>query len=58
MRVYTLCFFPPHAVAPEVVLIDAADDDEALGEARMRRAFTTREVWDRHRLVGVIDAGF
>jgi hypothetical protein len=55
-RTYTLCFFELDAVVPQVVLIDAIDDGEALAEARMRRAFTTREVWDRHRLVGVIEA--
>ena len=53
-RVYTLCFFEPQSVVPQVVLIDAIDDAEALAEARSRRAFMMREVWDRHRLVGVI----
>jgi hypothetical protein len=57
-RIYTLCFFERRAVVPEVVLIDAADDDDALAEASSRRAFTTREVWDRHRLVGVIEPAF
>lgn len=55
-RIYTLCFFEPQSVVPQVVLIDAIDDAEALAEARSRRAFMTREVWDRHRLVGVIQA--
>lgn len=55
-RTYTVCFFEPNAVVPQVVLIDAVDDREALAEARVRRAFTMREVWDRHRLVGVIQA--
>lgn len=53
-RVYTLCFFDSHSVVPQVLLIDAFDDAEALEEARGRRAFVTREVWDRHRLVGII----
>ena len=56
MRIYTLCVFEPNSVVPQVALIDAADDEDALAEARIRRAFTTREVWDRHRLVGVIEA--
>ena len=55
-RVYTLCFFEPQSVVPQVVLIDAVDDAEALAEAQTRRAFMMREVWDRHRLVGVIQA--
>jgi hypothetical protein len=54
-RVYTLCFFEPQSVVPQVVLIDAVDDAEALAEAESRRGFATREVWDRHRLVGVIE---
>jgi len=53
-RIYTLCFFEPDAIVPQVVLIDALDDAGALAEARTRRAFMVREVWDRHRLVGVI----
>lgn len=53
-RVYTLCFFDSQSVVPQVLLIDAFDDAEALEEARSRRAFVTREVWDRHRLVGII----
>jgi len=58
MRIYTLCFFEPQAVVPQVILIDAVDDAEALAEARSRRAFLTREVWDRHRLVGVLEPTF
>jgi len=53
-QVYSLCFFARDAVVPEVMLIDAATDMEALCEARDRRAFLTREVWQGHRLVGVI----
>jgi hypothetical protein len=54
MQVYSVCFFEDDFVVPDVMLIDAADDDDALAEARGRRPFTTREVWSRHRLVGVI----
>jgi hypothetical protein len=54
-RIYTLCFFQPRAIVPEVVLIEAVDDAEALAEARSRRGYTTREIWDRHRLVGVLE---
>jgi hypothetical protein len=53
-RIYTLCFFEAQSVVPQVILIDALGDAEALAEAGARRGFTTREVWDRHRLVGVI----
>jgi hypothetical protein len=53
-RIYTVCFFEPGSVVPQVHLIDAVDDGDALAEARGRRAFMIREVWDRHRLVGVI----
>jgi hypothetical protein len=55
-HVYCLCFFERQIVVPEVVLIDAATDDQAVAEARLRRSLTTREVWDRHRLVAVIPA--
>lgn len=54
-RIYTLCFFEAQSIVPKVVLIDASDDAEALAEAGTRLGFTTREVWDRHRLVGVIE---
>jgi hypothetical protein len=53
-HVYSVCFFDRDFVVPDVLLIDAASDEEALAEARLRRQFTTREVWNRHRLVGVI----
>ena len=53
-RVYCVCFFGRGVVVPDVLLIDAASDDQALAEARLRGSFTTREVWDRHRLVAVI----
>lgn len=53
-EVYSVCFFLDDFVVPYVLLIDAADDDEALEQARARRPFTTREVWYHHRLVGVI----
>ena len=53
-RIYTLCVFDAKSVVPQVLFIDALDDAEALEEARSRQAFMMREVWDRHRLVGVI----
>jgi len=53
-QVYSLCFFERDALVPEVILVDAVSDDEALLEARDRRTFTTREVWQGHRLVAVI----
>jgi hypothetical protein len=53
-RIYTVCSFEPGSVVPQVHLIDALNDGDALFEARARHAFMVREVWDRHRLVGVI----
>jgi hypothetical protein len=53
-HVYSVCFFERSFIVPDLLLIDARTDDEALAEARTRRPFTTREVWDRHRLVAVI----
>lgn len=52
--IYSVCFFGRNFVVPDVLLIEAGNDDEALIEARRRRLFTTREVWSGHRLVGVI----
>ena len=53
-RTYTVCFFAVGRIAPDVQLIEAASDEEALEAARSSRLFTRREVWDRHRLVAVI----
>jgi hypothetical protein len=53
-HLYSICFFERTFVVPDVLLIDAENDEEALAEAKARRSFTKREVWDRHRLVGVI----
>jgi len=53
-RVYSVCFFRDGAIVPDVRLIDAGSDQEAVDSARGNLAFTTREVWDRHRLVAVI----
>lgn len=52
--IYSVCFFDRNFVVPDVLLIEAANDEQALAEARAQRLFTTREVWNRHRLVGVI----
>jgi len=41
-------------MVPDVTLIDASSDLEAIELARVSRSFTTREVWDRHRLVALI----
>ena len=53
-RTYTVCFFAVGLVVPDVQLIDASSDEEALESARSSRLFTRRELWDRHRLVAVI----
>jgi IMP cyclohydrolase len=41
-------------VVPDVALVEADSDEEAVEYARTSRSFTTREIWDRHRLVAVI----
>jgi hypothetical protein len=56
-RIYSVCFFRDGFLVPDVKLIDASSDEEAIESARMNRSFTTREVWDRHRLVAVIPPG-
>ena len=58
LRVYTLCYFGRDYVVPEVELIDAATDDEAIEAARHSHPFMRREVWDRHRLVATISADY
>jgi hypothetical protein len=53
-RIYTLCSFDRGLVVPKVQLIDAVTDDEAVAFARGSDLCSLREVWDRHRLVAVI----
>ena len=53
-RVYSLCSFDSDLVVPNVELIDADSDEEALALARLRRFAMRRELWDRHRLVARI----
>ena len=55
-HVYSVCFFDSEMVVPNVELVEAGNDDEAVDIARAKRLFTMREVWDRHRLVAVIPA--
>ena len=55
-RVYSLCSFDPGLVVPEIELIDANNDEDALAQARCRRFSMRRELWDRHRLVATIPA--
>jgi len=40
--------------AEDVLMIEAANDEEAMKQARSIRMFTTREIWNGHRLVAVI----
>lgn len=53
-HVYSVCYFGLGFMVPDVTLIDASSDLEAVELARVSRSFTTREVWDRHRLVALI----
>ena len=53
-RIYTLCSFDRGLVVPRVQLIDALTDDEAVAFARGGDLCSLKEVWDRHRLVAVI----
>lgn len=55
-RLYSLCFFMRDALVPGVQFLDAQSDEEALSLARSMKPWTTREIWDRHRLVGVLPA--
>ena len=55
-HVYSICYFDRGLIVPQVMLIDADTDDEAVEYARSSRCFTTREIWERHRLVAVIHA--
>jgi hypothetical protein len=53
-HVYSICYLDPGMVVPDVALVEADSDEEAVEYARTSRSFTTREIWDRHRLVAVI----
>jgi hypothetical protein len=53
-RVYSLCSFGAGVAAPNVKLIEASSEAEAVELARERLLFTTRELWDGNRLVAVI----
>jgi hypothetical protein len=51
LRVYRICYFKRGAVVPDVMLVDAVTDEQAMAIARTIRPGAEREVWDRHRLV-------
>lgn len=53
-RIYNICAFKAGCVVPEVSLLEAGSDEEALHVASSAFAFAVREVWDRHRLVAVL----
>lgn len=55
-KIYSLCVFPTGGVVPEVTLIEADTDEEAICMAQETGTLATREVWDRHRLVAVLKA--
>lgn len=54
VRVYSLCFFDRGCVVPRVQLLDAYTDEEAIEAARSTNRFKRREIWLRHRLVGIL----
>lgn len=54
-RVYTICTFDRGLVVPNVRLIDAQTDDEAVAFAGDCSLSSMKEVWERHRLVAVIE---
>jgi hypothetical protein len=54
-RVYTICTFDRGLVVPNIRLIDAATDDEAVALAGDCSLSSMKEVWERHRLVAVIE---
>lgn len=54
-RVYTICTFDRGLVVPNVRLIDAETDDEAVAFASDCSLSSVKEVWERHRLVAVIE---
>ena len=54
---YSVCFFERDWIVPEVQFLEAESDRDALMFARSMRPQTTREVWDRHRLVNILPPG-
>lgn len=56
-RLYSLCFFDRGWTVPQVQFLEADDDREALSLANSIRPWMEREVWDRHRLVGILPPG-
>ena len=53
-HVYCVRFINRRSDAEDVLMIEAANDEEAMKQARSIRMFTTREIWNGHRLVAVI----
>lgn len=53
-RVYTLCSFEPNLIVPDVQLIEAVTDEEAVACAGARDLCSLKELWDDRRLVAVI----
>jgi hypothetical protein len=51
LRVYCICCFERGAVVPQVKLVDAASDEQAVQIAQTIRPGAEWEVWDQHRLV-------
>lgn len=55
VRLYSLCFFDRGWVVPQVQFLEAEDDEAALNAAVSMKPWMTREVWDRYRLVSVME---
>jgi hypothetical protein len=51
MRVYSVCCFDDGLVVPQVSLLEAGSDEEAIRTVRSMHCLKTRELWQRHRLV-------
>jgi hypothetical protein len=51
VRVYSVCCFDEGLVVPQVSLLEASSDEEAIGQVRSMHCLKTRELWQRHRLV-------
>ena len=54
-RVYTLLVYDDVVRTPWVTLLDADDDQQAIRKAHAHHPTKRRELWDKHRLVAVIE---
>jgi hypothetical protein len=60
LKVYLICLFERGAIVPEVRLVEAACDEDAISLAQAMHPSAEREVWDMDRRVahfpGALDA--